>query len=84
MSIQIVAVTRSNKGKGVTVTLKHQLKDQAGEHIEEQIIRKTGGEKYGKIALWFYEGDLFDITIHKPMTTLKSDDRRTLAQVFEF
>ena len=75
MSIQIVAVTRSNKGKGVTVTLS---RDGA---TKDFVMRKTGGEKYGKIVLytlpdeqyaqaWPDRDPMWPVTfsIHKPTT----------------
>ena len=94
MTIAIVAVTRSNKGKGVTITCKQ------GDQTRDFVIRKTGGEKYGKVVLYTTTPEHYAQTvrnqeggrgewpcffsIHKPTTRVTEHAPWNLAQVFEF
>ena len=77
MAIKITAVSRTHKGKGVTVTVENL------GLTRDFVVRKTGGEKYGKIGLWEFPADLYArlrgiddgfpiaISIHKPTTKVE-------------
>ena len=89
-NITIATVTRTNKGKGVTVTCVR------GNETRDFVMRKTGGEKYGKIALYAYSPEQWErvpekgnrwplsLTIHKPTTKVISHKYLRLVQVVEF
>ena len=97
-TIKIASITRTNKGKGITVTLVN------GDKTVTYEMRKTGGEKYTKISLWQFSPELWKcwtgkdepcdfpvaVKVHKPNTNV--DGRRgigygwkpTLLEVADF
>ena len=76
-TIKISSIVRTNKGKGITVTLTK------GDKTVTYNVRKTGGEKYTKISLWQFtpedwrhlENDESEfpviVKVHKPTTTVE-------------
>jgi hypothetical protein len=54
-NFKIASITRSHKGKGVTVTIENN------GTTKDYVIRKSGGEKYSKIGLWQFTPDRWEL-----------------------